>query len=423
MAILTPCSPTLVSANQVTAGTLGNVSMAAADFMVNPSASQTVQVHAPGMVNVEVWTHGAMAARLTNNGMDTFTGTINTSLENNGPVHTRILAWNSAPGNNNFTVHLWASFDFYIRTNGSNLYTPPMPTAAAGMTLKWKEAFNSPTYVLSATPCKPGTGIWPNCTPPTASDGFTWFENKTQSCTPGTRCGVDFGNAAWEHTDGPYNPFAIFQGGTTQASGGYLRTRLTYDPNYVDPYGFHRNWRTGGLSTAFPDGSYSTPTFAEGYYEARILLPDGATSDGSVPNSGGTFPAFWMLTTQGILASSSNVEEDIMEANGPFPYDYAATQHVYGSATGPNSTIYHGIPGPDLTWGFHRFGLLVTATMVSAYYDDQLMGSVAKGLMPGNVDPIWFVMIDAANGSGWPINPPPAGYFDMWVNYVSYYAP
>lgn len=413
MAIVTPCSPTLVTANQKAAPALTGIAMASADFMLYPNQHQTVQVQAPGMVNVEVWRRNALAVRLTSDGVGGFSGTIDTSTEKNGPVEFRILAWNAAPGDNTYTVNLAASFNVFIRLN-NNEYWPPTPVAATGMTLKWREAFDSQTYKLSATPCKPGTGVWPNCAKPTAADGLTWYENKPD--------GGDFGLAAFEHTDGPFNPYTIFQGGLTH---GWLRVRATFDPNYIDPYGYHRHWRSGLLAAAFPDGSSNLPPMGNGYYEARVLIP---TADASwkTSASGGTWTSVWTLSRTAITNRTiGNIEWDIGEWYGVDGRVLHANEWDYSPATGPNGAVFAGQPaaGVDLSWEPHRYGWLVTDTTVTAYFDDKPLGTKAKGQFPGGLAINPYPIIDHAMGSGWPTNPPPAGYFDMWINYFEYYAP
>jgi len=144
---------------------------------------------------------------------------------------------------------------------------------AAGMALAWQDQFAT----LNATPCKPATGVWPNCTAPTASDGFTYLENIGN--------GSDYGDCAFEHTDGKYNPYTV--------QSGFLRIRATYDPYYHDPYGYNRKWYCGLLRTAFADGSSNLPAISYGYFEFTILAPNAAAATGA---TGGTWPAVWQTT-------------------------------------------------------------------------------------------------------------------------------
>lgn len=237
------------------------------------AAPTPVLVRAPGMVNVEVWTYGEMAIRLTPDFKGNFKGTLDLSQEPNGPLALAIYAWNVPPGGT-ATVSLAARETVFLHHSKKALNIP-FPAGASGMKLAWSDEFNT----LSATPCKPNTGTWPKCAHPTAADGFTWYEKKPN--------GGDFGDAAFEHTDSPYNPYTIMD--------GFLRVRSTYDPAYLDPYGWKRHWRSGLLASAFPDGSTNAPSLADGYYETRILVPHAATGPNNKNASGGTWPAFWMM--------------------------------------------------------------------------------------------------------------------------------
>jgi hypothetical protein len=402
MIIMTPFSPTVVNANQVTAPALQYIAISDANAGV-PRAPLAVHVLAPGQVNVEVWTHGAFAVRLTGDVAGNFTGNLDLTAEAVGPLLMAVFTWNKPPGDNTYTVHLSARM--ILQVQGTPAGIGSLPVGASGMPLTWSDEFTS----LSATPVKPGTGVWPTGLAPTASDGFTWYENK-----PG---GGDFGDAAFEHTDSVYNPYTIIN--------SFLRIRSTYDPNYVDPYGFGRHWRSGLLATAFPDGTSNLPLLSNGYYESRIMIPTADTSF-NIPASGGTWPAFWTLDKDAVTNTSiGNVEWDIGEWYGVDGTIWHANVHSYSPATGPNTAIFSGAPAPggaDLSWDFHRYGLQVTNTTVSAYFDDVLKGTVAKSALPGGLQINVFLMLNLAMGSGWPDNAPPAGYYDMWIDYVRYYA-
>ncbi|MGI8568373.1 MAG: glycoside hydrolase family 16 protein [Methylocella sp.] len=398
MVIQSPCSPTIVKANQTLNPSLLNIAITDTNATVHP-AIIPVQVQAPGIVNVEIWTHNKMATLLVNDGTGTFRGQLDLSSEPNGPIVMAINAWNTPPGDNSYTVNLAAMMTLFVI--GGEDAVIPTPVAAQEMNLQWSDEFNS----LSAIPCKPGTGTWPKCTRPTASDGFTWYENKPN--------GGDFGDAAFEHTDSHYNPYTI--------KNGFLRIRSQYDPNYADPNGYGRHWYSGLLASAFPDGTTNAPGLANGYYEARILVPNAATSDKS--KSGGTWPAFWMMDLHDFRKrATGSLEVDITEEYGHDPYYTQSGIVAYRTATG-GGWIYHAHPGPDLTCDFHRHGLLVTDTAVTYYFDDQPIGSAARPALQNNPPVDWFLMLDLAMGSGWPVNPPPAGYFDMWIDYVKYYVP
>jgi hypothetical protein len=75
MAILAPCSTTVVIANQVTAP--APFAIAITDAVASVSGqSVPIKVQAPGMTRVEVWMHGALATTLTAGANGIFTGTI-----------------------------------------------------------------------------------------------------------------------------------------------------------------------------------------------------------------------------------------------------------------------------------------------------------------------------------------------------------
>ena len=65
MAIQSPCSTTIVKANQTLAPSLLNIAITDANATVHPAVIP-VQVQGPGLVNVEVRTHDKMATRLDN---------------------------------------------------------------------------------------------------------------------------------------------------------------------------------------------------------------------------------------------------------------------------------------------------------------------------------------------------------------------
>jgi beta-glucanase (GH16 family) len=397
MGIQSPCSPTIVKANQTLAPSLLNIAITDANATVHP-AIIPVQVQGPGLVNVEVRTHDKMATRLDNVESGMFRGQLDLSSEPNGPMIVAITAWNTPPGDNSYTVKLAAMMTLFV-VGGKDVVIPT-PVAAQEMEVKWSDEFNT----LSAAPCKPRTGIWPKCTPPTASDGFAWYENKPN--------GGDFGDAAFEHTDSHHNPYTI--------KNGFLRIRSQYDPNYVDLYGYGRHWYSGLLASAFPNGTTKASGLANGYYEVRILVPNAATAEKS--KSGGTWPAFWMMDRHEFQKRAAGaLEMDVMEEYGNDPHYTQSGIVAYGTATG-GGWIYRAYPGPDLTWDFHRRGLLVTDTAVTYYFDDQPLGSAPRPALQNNPPINWFLMLDLAMGGGWPVNPPPAGYFDMWIDYVRYYA-
>ena len=97
MAILAPCSQNVITANQKTAPALIAMDITDANAAVNAGLIP-ISVQALGMQNVEVWTHGSMAVRLTAGAGGMFTGNLDLSKEPTGPLRARFMAWNSSPG-------------------------------------------------------------------------------------------------------------------------------------------------------------------------------------------------------------------------------------------------------------------------------------------------------------------------------------
>jgi hypothetical protein len=394
MAIMSPCSTNAVLANQATAPALIEIEISDASMLV--SGQVPISVQALGMQNVEVWTHGALATRLTAGANGMFSGTLDLSHKPTGPIHVRFEAFDVPPGGTP-TVVLIGEETLFVNAGAKT--KSPFPKGAAGMTLAWSDQFAT----LSATPCKPGTGIWPNCTAPTAADGFTYNENKGD--------GTDFGDCAFEHTDSPkYNPYTVLN--------GFLRIRSTYDPGYVDPYGHNRKWYCGLLTTSFSDHSSNVPPLSTGYFEATILVPNAAAAAGA---TGGTWPGGWM-GGRNATAATGGIEVDMMEEYGNDPSYMQSGVIGYAPATG-GGWIFHGDPvaGLDLTWDFHRYGILVTSTTLTSYLDDMVIGSAPIAQYADESTPIWGFLLDLAMGSGWPVNAPPANLYDMWIKEIRLY--
>jgi hypothetical protein len=193
------------------------------------------------------------------------------------------------------------------------------------------------------------------------------------------------------------------------------------------------------LSSAYSDGTTAVPPMGDGYYEARILLPN-SSAPGNTPATGGTWAAFWNLTMNALPCTTKigvcdpalvngNDETDFYEEYAVAPTFMQGGTHVYGNNIGTGVYIEQAQPnGPnfDMTWDFHRVGALIKNGTTTLFLDDKQVGIVAtNGIFPGTPTPTinWFLLINLAMGSGWPINAPPAGYYDMVVDYVRYYAP
>jgi hypothetical protein len=427
MTIVSPPALNVINANQMQAAALDYMAItdAAAQVTAGPIP---ITVKAPGLADVQVWTHGALNIHLTGDGAGNFTGTLDLSHEPNGPILVGYYGFDQvAPLIPN--TELVGKYILFV-TGGSNA-APPLPKGAAGLTL----AFDEEWTALNVSPCVPGS--YP-CVP--SSENATWYPNKGD--------GGDFGDAWFGHPGEADNPFTV--------KNGFMRIRMTHcqpADNCVDPYHFGRTWKSGLLATAYPDGTTTFdgirhPVMADGYYEAKILWPDGGGPDDAGTNgsaiSGGTWGAWWMLTINAAKCAvktgacdpalvNGNDEFDIDEQYGKFAWWDTTGSHVYGANIGTSAYAYHSQPSADVpvllpvksfTWDFHRYGVLIKNGVAQLYVDDVALGNpTVLGVFPGSPTPVinWFVLLNLALGGGWPEAAPPAQYYDQWHGPVRYF--
>ena len=132
-----------------------------------------------------------------------------------------------------------------------------------------------------------------------------------------------------------------------------------------------------------------------GYFEAGMKLPSGP----------GNWPAFWLY------AVNANSELDVMEEqNGSNTITGTAHNNgAGGAATGVTNTI------PNLTAGFHKFGVLWTPTTITWYVDEVSIGSVPT---PSNLNsPMYMIANLALNSS----TPSTYAGGDLQIEYVHAY--
>jgi len=140
------------------------------------------------------------------------------------------------------------------------------------------------------------------------------------------------------------------------------------------------------LNLPYNSGLISTATsFAQqyGYFEARLDLPAGA----------GFWPCFWLLPS----ADTWPPEIDILEALGQDPTTANVSLH---SGTGGNTTIpvRHL---PDLTAGFHTYGLDWRADSIAWFIDGM---EVARLATPADMHQAMYLTVNLAVGGpgSWP---------------------
>lgn len=155
-----------------------------------------------------------------------------------------------------------------------------------------------------------------------------------------------------------YDPFGV--------QNGILDITAQPEPNPAGlPY-------DSGIITT--EGSFSQ---LYGYFDMRAELPAGA----------GMWPAFWMLPTN--LASTREI--DVMEMFGNNPLQYRVTDH---SPANGNATT--NIATPDLSQGFHDYGVYWTPTSISFYFDGNLVANMPT---PSDMNVPMFMLANLAVAS------------------------
>jgi beta-glucanase (GH16 family) len=122
-----------------------------------------------------------------------------------------------------------------------------------------------------------------------------------------------------------------------------------------------------------------------GYFEMRAQLPLGK----------GLWPAFWLLPADG----SWPPEIDVMEMLGQPPNTYYASVHALPGGQHVDETT--AIPGPDLTTGFHVFGVSWRPDRIRFYLDDVL---VHESDTPADMNRPMYMLANLAVGGidSWP---------------------
>jgi hypothetical protein len=215
----------------------------------------------------------------------------------------------------------------------------------------------------------------------------------------------DFSTIRFTSFNHPNNPFSQVD--------SYLRIRAS-----------EKAKSSGLISSLKNDGSGITAK-APCYFECRFIGP----------NAIGTWPAFWLLSTQ-----SPGDELDIIEAYGgegprePNAFDtYMICPHCWNQGEagkaiekrafeGMHNPIHMRKFGIPSTWfeTFHTYGCKVTETDTVYYCDNVEVGRHAT-LPLSKQEPLFF-LIDLATGGGWPVDLSRySGLADMYVDYVRVY--
>lgn len=257
-------------------------------------------------------------------------------------------------------------FQLYRRPTGP-AERVPSSSPATGRTLAYAEEFDRPVS-LSRT-----------------GAGADYAAGK-----PTYQGAEDFGDA----------PFSA--GNVTNLDGRYLGIDVTPGPGA----GEHRG---GLLASARQGGSGFSAQY--GYFEARMLAPAAR----------GTWPAFWMLPSDNLVAPQPAVAEvDAVEMYGHEPQGACQSTHDYqGGKDGGVAACGPRFPTARDALSWHTYGVSITPSDITFYLDGTVVATAPQ--VAGGRAPMFF-LLDLALGGGWPVDL--QGVQDrarLYVDYVRVY--
>lgn len=186
--------------------------------------------------------------------------------------------------------------------------------------------------------------------------------------------------------------------------------RIAVEPSSHDPQGWGRTHVGGMLASARPGGSGFSAQY--GYFEARML----------VPAAPGTWPAFWMLPSDGLVAPTGTGSEiDAVEFYG---HDQKATCHTtHRYEDGKNVSGVERCGQRFLTdraaMAWHTYGVSITPSENVFFIDGQVVATAPQVAHGGS--PMFF-LVDFALGAGWPVDLTALGdRTTLYVDYVRVY--
>ncbi len=244
---------------------------------------------------------------------------------------------------------------------------------------------------------------------PCGAGGTTWMATK-----PGGGNWFDF-----IPPSGNLDPFGI--------GSGYLDIRV--QNNGASNNGF--DGYTGGL-LASVDNNGNGFSQQYGYFECSMWCPGS-------PN---TWPAFWLLNVGSVNNPSLPYcsEIDVTESYGNWgtgenqsppgqPNNDSVTWHQWGENGNPTTSNSSYASEPNMTSGYHQYGVDIEPTTTTWYYDRQAIWSaptIAESQTP------MFVLVNLALGGGnynnnsnpptgynWDLTPSPT---DLKVQYIAVWA-
>ncbi|WP_448187862.1 carbohydrate-binding domain-containing protein [Azospirillum sp. sgz301742] len=175
---------------------------------------------------------------------------------------------------------------------------------------------------------------------------------------------VDTENAGTTGPAGAVNPFSVNNGVLTITSAPTTKALPT-----------GQSYTTGVIS------SMGTFEHTYGYYEMRADLSGGK----------GFWPAFWLMPADKI----SPPELDIMEFSSRLPNEYVTTLHSNAGGTYKMSQQFTQNL-PDLSQGYHTYGVDWQSDKITWYFDNKAVYSVAT---PSDMHKPMYMLLNQAAGS------------------------
>jgi Glycosyl hydrolases family 16 len=255
--------------------------------------------------------------------------------------------------------------------------TPRSPYVPSGYIQTFDDEFKSLSTI------SPGPGPY--------APGVNWYNGVKQCCVVDTTNGRPAVMYPTAVNGASHSPYAI--------ENGSLAITLSLINNV---------WYSGVLTSVASNGEGFAQEY--GYFEIRAKLPSGA----------GTWPAFWMLSLNGLTAPRGPGpfgEADIFEEYGGRGPGFMTTYHDWTTGTVPYQNWSNT---SSLTSAFHIWGFLWTPTAMTVYLDGKLMNTTST---PPVMQQPYYLVVDLGLGGGWPTgNTPPTN--TMLVDYIrAYQAP
>ena len=201
---------------------------------------------------------------------------------------------------------------------------------------------------------------------PLEKDGYTcvWQDEFKYTGVPDmTKWKYQTGNGTNGWGNNELQDYVDNPNGTSEASA---TAWVDGDVLHIKAYKDGGQWKSARMN--------SKESWTYGIIEARLKVTDKK----------GAWPAFWMMpkeSTYGNKGWPDNGEIDIME-NAPStcqPHRAFSTLHAKGHYAGDGAAIGEKNWGSDLFEDWHTFAIKWDEDSITAYYDDESMGTYKKG--------------------------------------------